>query len=142
MDRLVEFATRHPLLCAGFVAVALAWVVWEMRHLRRGYSALSPGQVTEWINRQDARVIDLAAVNDYQKSHIPGALNVPLADAGPDHKEFAKCRERALVVYDRAGSLSAGIAQKLFKAGFNKIGFLEGGLDAWIREQLPTVRGR
>lgn len=110
--------------------------------MRRGYQALSPSQVTEWINRQEARVIDLAAVNDYLKSHIPGALNVPLADAGPEHKEFAKYRERPLVVYDRAGLLSAGIAEKLFKAGFSKIGFLEGGLDAWIREQLPTVRGR
>ena len=42
----------------------------------------------------------------------------------------------------RNGQVSARAAQRLRKAGFGKVYWLEGGLAAWQQAQMPLVAGR
>ena len=60
----------------------------------------------------------------------------------PDGKELAKARETPVALVCRNGQASAQAAQKLKKAGFAKVFWLDGGVAAWSEAQMPLARGR
>jgi rhodanese-related sulfurtransferase len=142
MNELLDVFKNNPILSLLLLGTLSAWIVWEVRQLRRGFSVLNANQLVEWINRKDAKVLDLADNNDFLKQHIAGAVNVPLADFSSDHKAVKSAADVPVVVYDRSGLRADSAAAKLVKAGFKQVAMLDGGLDAWLRESLPTVKGR
>ena len=142
MSEFINFLAKNPLLTAALLGTAIAWIFWELKQLRRGFIALSPNQLVEWINRKDARVIDLTENNDFLKAHIGGAVNIPLADFSATHRAVQSTHDKPVVVYCRTGVRSESAAAKLVAAGFKQVGSLSGGLDAWLRESLPTVKGK
>lgn len=142
MSEFLNFLFSNPLLSATFLGVLVAWIYWEIQQLRRGFLVISPAQLVEWMNRKEARVIDLAENNDYLKAHIDGASNIPSSDFSPTHKNLKCAPDRPLVVYDRNGVGAERVAATLVRAGFTQVAVLSGGLDAWIRDSLPTAKGR
>ena len=92
--------------------------------------------------KPDARVVDLTDNNDFLKMHIGGAVNIPLSDFSATHKAIHSAQDKPVVVYDRSGVKADGAAAKLVAAGFKQVGLLSGGLDAWLRESLPTAKGK
>ena len=142
MSEFLTFLTKNPLMTTALLGTVIAWIFWELKQLRRGYVALNPNQLVEWINRKDARVIDLTDNNDFLKAHIGGAVNIPLADFSAAHKAVHSAQDKPVVVYDRSGLKSDSAAAKLVAAGFKQVGLLSGGLDAWLRESLPTAKGK
>ena len=60
----------------------------------------------------------------------------------PENKDLAKARELPVATYDRIGTVSGQAAQRLVKAGFTKVYWLEGGLAAWSEAQLPLAKGK
>jgi rhodanese-related sulfurtransferase len=142
MSEFIAFLSKNPLITAALLGTVIAWIIWEFKQLRRGFVALNPGQLVEWMNRKDARVVDLADNNDFLKMHINGAVNMPLADFSAKHKSFNSALDHPVVIYDRSGSKAEGVAVTLVAAGFKQVALLDGGLDAWLRESLPIVKGR
>jgi len=142
LERLPEFLGNHPLLALLFVAVVVALLVNELSRFTRGYKAVSPAQLTQLINRQDALVLDVSAQADFEKGHIVGARHLPASQVDPAHKLLAKARSAPLVLVDRGGVQSAQAAKKLAKAGFDNIHWLDGGLAAWQQADLPLARGK
>jgi rhodanese-related sulfurtransferase len=141
MSELFAFASRHPTLSLLFVGVGVAWVMWEIGQMRRGYRGLSSNELSLWINRRDAAVIDLCNNNDYLKGHIPGAINLGAAELAED-KTKSLNREKPVVVYDRNGMDAPKAAATLKAMGFKEVAYLDGGLDTWLRDALPVVKGR
>ena len=86
------------------------------------------------------RVEDL--LNEYQAAHIPGARHVAMSQFDPESKELAKAKELPVAVYDRQGTVSAQAAERLAKAGFTRVYWLEGGIAAWQGADLPTAKGK
>jgi len=88
----------------------------------------------------DARTPEL-----YQEGHIQGALNLPLADF--DHladKVVMNFPEETLLVTYCDGedcALSAELALKLKKIGFENVRVLHDGWNVWRRHQLPSQLG-
>lgn len=142
ISRLPEFIGNHPLLSLGFIGVLIALVVTEIQRLSRGYAALTPAGLTRLINRDDALLIDVSSLQDFQNGHIPGARNVLMSQFDPESKELAKVKEMPVAVVCRTGQASAGAAKRLVKAGFTHVAWLDGGLRAWSEAQLPLDKGR
>ena len=142
MSEFLTFLAKNPLLSAALLGTVMAWIFWELKQLRRGFVALNPNQLVEWINRKDARVFDLTDNNDFLKAHISGAVNIPLADFSATHKSVKSALDKPVVVYDRTGMKSDSAAAQLVAAGFKQVGSLSGGLDAWLRDSLPTAKGK
>jgi rhodanese-related sulfurtransferase len=60
----------------------------------------------------------------------------------PEKKELAKAKDLPVVVMDKDGhGNSAKAAQRLVKAGFEKVYTLGGGVLAWHAAQLPVAKG-
>ena len=142
MDRLLDFAQANPLLSLALLGLTLAIVYTEIRRLFRGYKAVSPAQLTELINREDALVLDLRGQGDFEKGHIIGAKHVLPSQIEPEGKLLAKAKESPVVLVDAAGIAAAAAAEKLVKAGFKRIGVLDGGIGSWQSAGLPLAKGR
>ncbi|MFC4727435.1 rhodanese-like domain-containing protein [Coralloluteibacterium thermophilus] len=141
-DQVADFAGRHPLLSIAFVGLTLAIVVNEVMRLFRGFQGLSPQQVTDLMNRENALVIDVSAINDFEKAHVPGSKHVAMSQFDPESKLLAPAKELPVVVVCRAGTASPDVAKRLVKAGFKRVGVLEGGIAAWRAANFPVAKGR
>lgn len=141
-ERLPEFAANHPLLIAAFVAIGAILVYTEFTRATRGYRSLSPAELTRLINRENALVIDLSPLNDYEKGHIVGSRHVAMSQFDPENKVLAKARELPVAVVCRSGMTSGQAARRLVKAGFTQVYALEGGIAAWQQADLPLARGK
>jgi len=142
LHRLPEFLGNHLYLTLGFVGVLVALVVTEAQRFMRGYTALTPAGLTLLINRENALLVDVSPAAEFEKGHIPGARNVVMSQFDPENKELAKARELPVALVCRTGQGSAQAAQRLKKAGFGKVFWLEGGLAAWKDAQMPLAKGR
>jgi rhodanese-related sulfurtransferase len=142
LHRLPDFIGNHTMLVMLFFAVLIAWVGSEVSRLFRGYREITPGALTQMINRESPLVVDLSSSQDFEKGHIPGARHVPLSQFDPENKELAKVKDLPVAVYCKNGTTSAQAAARLVKAGFQRVFWLGGGLASWQQADLPLVRGR
>ena len=142
LHRLPEFLGNHFYLALGFVGVIVALVVTEAQQFLRSYKALTPAGLTQLINRDNALLIDVSSQQDFEKGHIPGAKHVAMTAFDPESKELSKAKELPVAVVCKTGQTSAQAAQRLKKAGFAKVFWLDGGLGAWKDAQMPLVKGR
>ena len=142
MERLLEFAQQNLLLSLALAGLTLALVVTEVMRLFRGFKGVSPAQLTELINRENALVVDLRGLGDFEKGHIIGSRHVLPSQVEPEGKLLAKAKESPVVLVCAAGITAAGTAEKLVKAGFKQVSVLEGGIGAWTGAGLPLAKGK
>lgn len=140
--QLSAFVAHHPILVGLFAAIALALIANEASALFRRYKALSPAQLTLLINRENALLIDVGSLADYEAGHIVGARHVAMSQFDPENKELSKVRDLPVAIYCKTGQASADACARLGKAGFTKVHWLDGGLSAWLAADLPTVKGK
>lgn len=142
LERLPEFVSAHPILVLGSVAITLALIANEFSRFTRGYKALTPALLTHLINRENALVVDVSPLNDFEKGHIVGSKNVVMSQFDPENKLLAKAQELPIAVVCRNGMVSGQAAKRLVKAGFKRVHWLDGGIGAWQAADLPLARGR
>ena len=138
----MQFAGQHPLASALFVVLTGALLYTEIARLFVGYKTVNPAQLTALINRESALVVDVSAIDDFEKGHILGAKQVSMSQFGPDNKLLAKSRELPVAVVCRTGQQSSEAAKRLHKAGFSQVYWLNDGINAWTAAELPLVKGR
>jgi rhodanese-related sulfurtransferase len=144
-EELLAFASGSQftlILSLALAGLTLAIIYTEIARLFRGYKALRPAELTGLINRENALVVDLSAINDFEKGHIAGSKNVLPSQFDPESKLVAAAKSLPLVLVCRTGQASAGAAKRLKKAGFEQVYWLEGGIAAWQQADLPLVKGR
>ena len=139
MQRLIEFIGHHPYLAGGALLAAIAVIVNEVRERMKSFAALSSMQAVRLMN-QGALVIDLRAKEAFDAGHIGDARNVPVAELEAQSDAFKKWRDRAVITYCDSGVSGAGAARTLAKLGFSKVFNLEGGLNAWVKDNLPLIK--
>lgn len=142
LELLPGFIQQHLLLSLGLVGITGALIVNELTRFTRGYKALTPALLTHLINRENALVVDVSPINDFEKGHVVGSRNVVMSQFDPENKQLAKARELPVALVCRSGTVSAQAAKRLVKAGFKKVYWLDGGIGAWKSADLPLARGR
>lgn len=141
-ERLPEFIAAHVMLVGILVALVVALVAHEFGRFTRKYKSLSPAQLVQLVNRDNALVVDVSSAAEWQAGHIVGSRHVQMSQFDPENKELAKVRDLPVVVVCKMGQTSSTAAERLVKAGFKSVYTLEGGLDAWRAADLPLARGK
>jgi rhodanese-related sulfurtransferase len=141
-EELQAFAGRNPLLSLALLGLTVAILYNEISQLLRGFKGLRPAELTALINRDNALVVDLRPMADFEKGHIPGSKNVQVSQFDPENKQLAAAKGLPVVVVCKSGQASAAAARRLKKAGFERVYVLDGGLPAWQQADLPLVKGR
>ncbi len=139
MQRLFEFIGHHPFLACSALLAAVALAVFEVRARLQAFAALSAMQAVRLMN-QGALVLDLRTKQSFDAGHIGDARNVPAVELEAQADSLKKWRDKHVIAYDDNGTGGAGAARTLAKMGFTKVFSLEGGLNAWVKDNLPLSR--
>ena len=139
---LMAFFGRNPMLSMALAGLTVAIIYTEIARLFRGYKAIKPAELTGLLNQGGALVVDLSAIADFEKGHVPGSRNVIPSQFDPQGKLLAGAKQSPVVLVCRNGMASADAAKKLKKAGFEQVHWLDGGIAAWEAAGLPLVKGR
>jgi rhodanese-related sulfurtransferase len=93
-----------------------------------GSSLILPEQIPaeEWKN---VMLIDARDAAQFDKDHIPGAINIEWRQTVARRKEIPK--NKLVVVYCNSGTLSAQSVFVLRLLGWDNVKVLQGGLDGW-----------
>ncbi|WP_372017381.1 rhodanese-like domain-containing protein [Pseudoxanthomonas sp. 10H] len=141
-ETLMAFFGRNPMLSLALAGLTVAILYTEVARLFRGYKALKPAGLTALVNQGGTLVVDLSAIADFEKGHIPGSRNVIPSQFDPQGKLLAGAKQSPVVLVCRNGMASDAAAKKLKKAGFEQVYVLDGGTAAWDAAGLPLVKGR
>jgi rhodanese-related sulfurtransferase len=139
MDRLLEFVTVHYWLATGTAFAVALLVVYEMRARAESQFSVSPQELIRLMN-QGALLLDLRPQEQFAAGHLAGARQLSgdaLLSAGDTLKRH---KEKTVVVYDEAGSVSGAAVRQLMTQGFTRAFTLRGGLAAWRADNLPLSR--
>lgn len=137
MDRFLEFLLNHYILAGSFVAIVIAFLVNE---LARGGKSVSPQGLSQLVNKENARLIDVRDAAEFRTGHITGSENIPLAKL-PDHiEQLKKDLTRPIVIVCNLGQVAGSAGQKLKAAGLTSVYKLEGGISNWKSQSLPLVK--
>jgi rhodanese-related sulfurtransferase len=139
MQRLFEFIGHHPYLASGAVLAAAVVAFYEIRERLQAFAGLSAMQAVRLMN-QGALVIDLRGKEAYEAGHIGDARNVPVAELESRADGLKKWRDKNVITYCDSGTSGASGARTLIKLGFTKVFNLHGGLNAWIKDNLPLAK--
>ncbi len=141
MDQLIEFFTNHYLLGGAWILVAALLVVSYVQTAMSGSQNLTTVGLTEMVNRSDGKVVDLRAIADFNKGHIPGSMNVPFTKLKESIKDLEKYQESPMIMVCNTG-MQAGAASTMLRAqGFKDVHKLKGGIQSWSAENLPLKKG-
>jgi len=139
MQQLLEYISKNPYLAGATLLAAIAVAVYEIRERLSGFAALSSMQAVRLMN-QGALVLDLRAKESFDAGHIGEARNIPSNELEASADSLKKWRDRAVITYCDSGVSGAGAARTLTKLGFTKVFNLEGGLNAWLKDNLPLTK--
>ena len=139
MQQLLDFIAHHPYLAGAAVVAALLVLVFEARERVHSFAALSAQQAVRLMN-QGALVIDLRSKELYDAGHIGDARNVPARELEAQAASLKKWRDKSVITYCDSGADGAGAARTLLKLGFTKVFNLQGGLSAWVKDNLPVAK--
>jgi rhodanese-related sulfurtransferase len=139
MQRLLDYIGHHPYLAGATLLAAIAVLVFELRARVQAFAALSAMQAVRLMN-QGALVIDLRSKELYDAGHIVDARNVPVADLESQADALKKWRDKSVITYCDSGANGASAARSLTKLGFTKVFNLQGGLNAWVKDNLPLAK--
>ena len=106
---------------------------------------VSPAAAIEDYKQGQTMIIDAMPSNFYQKKHIKGAINMPMAifDFVYLMSFSEKDKGKEIVVYGNTVSrpYDLEIADKLALNGHRNVKILDGGLRAWEADGYPVVQG-
>ncbi len=141
MEQLTEFFSNHFLLTGAWLLVATLLIISYIQTAMSGSQALTPLMASEMVNRQDGKLVDLRAIADFNKGHIPGSINIPFTKLKDSVKELEKYQDNPMIMVCNTG-MQAGAASTLLRGkGFKQVHKLKGGIQSWVADNLPLNKG-
>jgi rhodanese-related sulfurtransferase len=86
------------------------------------------------------QIIDVRTPAEFNSGHIENAKNINISDAQFEAQIAALDKSKTVLVYCAAGGRSARAANFIKSQGFPAVYDLKGGMGAWNKDGLPTVK--
>ncbi len=124
------------IIGTAFVSgIALLWPTLQNRGQK-----VSSLQATQLINQGKTTILDVRDAVQFNAAHLRGSKNIPLKELPSRIEELAKFKSKTLIVVCQSGFSSSKATAQLKKHDFNTVFSLDGGLDAWQAQGLPTSK--
>lgn len=101
---------------------------------------LSSVELARRMRSDDLAVIDVRDPAEWEATHIPGVLNIPLGYLADRQHEIP--RDRRVVLHCQEGWRSAIGTSVLMANGFDNVMNLKGGIQAWVNDGNPVKPGQ
>jgi rhodanese-related sulfurtransferase len=138
--RFAELFASTLLLVAGIALPAFA--ADPAPAAASGAAPISQADLLARIERKDPDlvVLDVRTAAEFAAGHVPGARNVSHELLASRLDELSAARDKQVVLYCRSGRRTLLAEDVLRKAGFTRLGHLEGDFLAWEAEHRPIER--
>ena len=138
----IDFIANNWHLFAALVVISLLIGFDTVRRGGGGGGQVSAVQLPQFINHENAVVVDVCEAEEFSRGHIPNAINIPLKELTNQlgQLEKFKTKERPIVLSCQSGQRAGRAATLLRKNEFKRVYVLGGGLAAWEKENLPLER--
>lgn len=140
MEQVIEFASNHGALVAGFAAVLLLLAWTEVSRYTRGYKEITPLLAVHQINQGQTSIVDISTAADYSNGHLAGAKHIAQTRFTDSDPEIEKMKTGPVLVVCKNGHSAHQAASKLVKLGATEVAVLKGGTTQWAADQYPLVR--
>ena len=110
----------------------------ELRQM--GQSVTPQALLRDLLAGQAPLIVDARPAVQFARGHIPGAYNVPHKQVPGRWDEIAPHDERGVVVYCQKGLRTRYAVRALQEEGLQRVGVLEGFMDAWEALGYPIAR--
>lgn len=137
MEQVFAFIIDQYLLVGIFVFFLIGLLINESK---KGGASLSPTQLTQLVNHEDALVIDIRKKDEFKQGRIPGSVHYEYSSLNSKLSELEKHKERPIIVVCKTGTTAGAAGAMLRKAGFTKVNKLSGGIYEWQAQKLPLVK--
>jgi len=103
---------------------------------------VSQAELLKRLEQKDPElvVLDVRTADEFAAGHVPGARNVSHDVLAARIEELSAARDKQVVLYCRSGRRTLLAEDVLRKAGFTRLGHLEGDYLAWEAEKRPVER--
>lgn len=99
---------------------------------------ITPSELADRLSQGDhINLMDLRTEIEASISQIPGAVHIPYHQLGEKIDDLDQ--EAEYVLFCRAGKTSIWALKHLHEAGFCKVRYLKGGINAWSKEIDPSM---
>ncbi|MGD8567027.1 MAG: rhodanese-like domain-containing protein [Gammaproteobacteria bacterium] len=136
MQQLIDFAANNAILVIAFFV--LLGLLLRTYITPGGAKSVTASQAVQLINHEDALLLDVRTQEEFQKSHILNAINIPLGLLDSRIADIQEQKARPVVVVCQSGSRSQQAARTLKKHAFDRIHNLSGGMLSWQQANLPV----
>jgi rhodanese-related sulfurtransferase len=96
---------------------------------RNYYTVQGTNQIKSLVKDQDSLLIDVRSSKEYQRGHIPGAINIPLPNLGENLDQIPK--NRPVILYCSTGYRTGIGLATLRLLGYENIQGFPGSMTAW-----------
>lgn len=140
MQQIQQFIINHWALWLAFLTLLILIIINEVIAQKQKAKALSPTEAVDFINHQDAVVIDIRDAESFQKGHIINSIRATADEFAQPRME--KYKTKPLILVCNRGIQAANLAMQLRAQGFTQAMVLSGGLSAWTGADLPLAKGK
>lgn len=134
---LSAFLQNNIPLLALLALLLIALMFIEYKDSGRGARKLSIQEAIRFMNQRKSLIFDLRTLDQFQKGHIAEAKHIPPEDLRSAPNTFIKKQDLPILLIDEHGSQAASTAALLKAKGYADTCLLEGGMQAWRKENLP-----
>lgn len=92
-------------------------------------SRIDAKTLSDWLQRNEAVLIDVREPHEFARARIPGALSLPLSKL--PQTDLPDAEGRNVVVCCASGARSMIAADRLLAGHYGQVYNLDGGLSAW-----------
>ena len=136
MEQFLQFLSEQWILATALIVCLALLLRYESA---KGGPTLSPQQLINEVNRNQAVVVDLRDSKEFDQGHIVDALSIPHAKLNDRLAELGSYKERPVVLVCKMGQHSGAAGKQLKAAGFEQVSRLNGGMMEWTNLQLPLI---
>lgn len=141
MDKILEFASNHPLLVSALMVSFFVAIFSELRRKASGTINIEATEAVKLINN-GAVVIDLRSADAFGRGHIVTSRSIPHDELEAKATTFAEDKTKPIVAVCENGVSSTRSVNLLRQQGYESVYGLKGGMTGWASAGLPVVTGK
>lgn len=137
MTDFFAFIQDHLLVSSVFITLLFVVIIYEY-NLAQNKQDLNVPKAIDLINHENAAVFDFRNRSQFQASHIVNSINLELESLSDNAKKITKYKTKNVIVVSEPKQRAVALKQ-LSNLGFSNVYFLQGGIQAWLNENMPVV---
>ncbi|WP_313627529.1 rhodanese family protein [Kosakonia sp.] len=106
------------------------------------YTLVSPQEASAQ-QKNGALIVDIRQADEFRREHLPDAVSLPLDDVLAGQTVTPGSPDQTVIFHCQSGMRTQQNADALVRAAAPaKVMILDGGLNNWKREKLPTMQDK